>query len=67
MRRLELSLTQQLLWDRIENEEVQTLRLILTELGGKLSEGWQFDRAHRVFWMNEPVEPDGPNPSPTDD
>jgi hypothetical protein len=65
IRRLELTMTQQLLWDRLETEQVHTLRLILTELGGKLSEPWQFDRANRVFWMNEP-ESDGPNSNQPD-
>ena len=64
IKRLELSNSHHLLWDRMNDEravleaqEARALAAMLQELGGRLAEPWQFDRALRVFWMNVPEEP----------
>lgn len=58
---LNLSDSQHLGWDKFSDEraalearEARFLAACLRELGGKLNEPWQFDRAHRVFYMNVP-------------
>ena len=61
IKRLQLSESQHLLWDRLcddrailEVREGRTLAAMLQELGGTIGEPWQFDRVNRVFWKNEP-------------
>ena len=63
-KRLELSNSHHLLWDKLlddravaEAREARALAAMLQELGGQLNEPWQFDRVHRVFWMNIPDNP----------
>ncbi len=64
VQRLELSPVQSALWDRLSDDrallearEARTLAAMLQELGGRMNEPWQFDRATRVFWMNVPDNP----------
>lgn len=61
---LELSDSHHLLLDRLADDraildakEARALASMLRERGGALNEPWQFDRQHRVFYMNVP-EPD---------
>lgn len=58
---LELTDSHHLLLDRLaddravlESREARALASMLRELGGKLNDPWQFDKAHRVFYMNVP-------------
>ena len=60
-KRIELTDTHHLLLDRLQEDravldmrEARAIASMLRELGGKLDEPWQFDKVHRVFWMNTP-------------
>lgn len=64
IKKLELTNSHHLLWDRMTDEravleahEARALASMLQELGGRLNEPWQFDRAIRAFWINIPDEP----------
>ena len=72
-KKLDLSNSHHLLWDRMSDEravleasEARALAAMLQELGGRLNEPWQFDRVHRVFWMTVPDNPMEPHDSHTD-
>lgn len=59
LKRLELSASQHQAWDFFCDEravatarEKRFLTDCLLELGGKLSDAWQFDEATRTFWVN---------------
>lgn len=65
MKTLNLSDSQHLGWDKFSDEravleakEARFLASCLRELGGKLTDPWQFDRVHRVFWMPDPPQDD---------
>ncbi len=61
IQRLELLPTHQMLLDRIAEErtrldsvEAKAIRSMLTEVGGRLDQPWQFNRDLRLFWMDVP-------------
>lgn len=38
----------------VDSREARFLAACLQELGGKINEPWQFDKVHRVFYLNVP-------------
>lgn len=59
--RMELSESQHLGFDKycderavFEAKEARFIAMCLLERGGKLTDGWQFDKVHRVFWRDVP-------------
>lgn len=70
---IELTESQHLGWDKfsddravLEAREARYLAACLRELGGKLSDPWQWDRTHRVFYLNTPDATADPTNARTD-
>ena len=59
--RLDLSESQHLGYDKfcderavVDAKETRFIAACLLERGGRLTDGWQFDKVHRVFWRDVP-------------